>query len=116
MITSRILTWACAALAVALVLSLWRSHSLSEDRDRYRDALSVERAQHAVTRRSLDVLEQELSAMVLDGALREDRLTQALAAQAGETAALQREADLIRDIGGNIQCRTPVEIMRSGGL
>lgn len=116
MLTSRILTWVCAGMAVALVVMFWRANAISNDRDRYRDALSSERAQHGVTRASLGILESELGNMVREGVLREDRLERALAVQAGRTESLQREADLIRQIGGNIECRTPDAIMRSGGL
>ena len=88
MLTSRILIWVCAGMAVALVVMFWRANAISNDRDRYRDALSSERAQHGVTRASLNILESELGNMVREGVLREDRLERALAVQASKRVAL----------------------------
>ena len=107
---------AILALAVALAVTMWRADSISKDRDNLRDLVATERANHAVTRASLDTLANELEGMVIDGELRAERLAEALVAQERETRTLRAEAALIAADGPAVDCVTPDSILNAGGI
>ena len=105
------------ALLIALGIVVWRADGLSEQREALRNTLATERAQHAVTRTSLDTLQRELERMVKDGELRAQRLSEAREAQAKRTADLREEAARIRAEGGDAgACETPDAVREARGL
>lgn len=73
-------------------------------------------AQHAVTLQSLETLKERMQALVDDGVLRKERLSDALMQAREDGEELQREADAIRAEGGRADCVTPDAIMRARGL
>lgn len=87
------------ALIVAVGVQTWRL-SASETRvERLRDEYAVERANHAVTRASLNTLATELERMVKDGVARAERIERAERQVAFETAPLRAEAERIEREG-----------------
>ena len=105
------------ALLIALGIVVWRADGLSEQREALRNTLATERAQHAVTRTSLDTLQRELERMVKDGEIRAQRLSEAREAQAKRTAGLREEAARIRAEGGSEgACETPDAVREARGL
>jgi hypothetical protein len=103
-------------LAVALGVVMWRADSISNDREALRNTLATERAQHAVTRGSLDTLQRELEQMVRDGELRASRLAEAREEQAERTAGLRAQAARIEAEGASDPCVTPDAVRNAGGL
>lgn len=73
-------------------------------------------AQHAVTLQSLETLKNRLQALVDDGELRKERLSDALMQAREDGEELQREADAIRAAGGGDGCLTPEGVMTARGL
>lgn len=105
-----------AALLAALALVIWRADAISDDREALRNTLSAERATHAVTRRSLDVLQAELEQLVKDGQLRAERLAEARQEARKETEALREQAERIRAEAGGDPCVTPEAVRKAPGL
>lgn len=109
-----------AALLIALAIVMWRADAISADREKLRNALAMEAASHAVTRQSVATLEGALARFV--GAGRAARAAQlaAIEAQAGDSAALQAQADAIRaemaTFNRDGRCATPGSILNAEGL
>jgi hypothetical protein len=105
-------------IALALGIVMWRADAISEDREALRNTLATERAQHAVTRQSLMILEGELAKMVRDGELRASRLAEARQEQQERTEALRGQAERIRAEGAaeGDPCATPDAVRNAGGL
>jgi len=106
------------ALLIALGVVMWRADAISADREDLRNKLAAEHANHAVTRQSLAVLENELRQMVEDGQLRASRLAEAQREQRGRTQALRDQAARIRaDVAsGGDPCVTPDAVREARGL
>lgn len=105
-------------LAVALGIVMWRADAISGQREALRDTLAAERAQHAVTRSSLNTLQRELEKMVRDGELRASRLAEARQEQAERSEALREQAARIRAEAGSggDPCATPAAVREARGL
>ena len=104
------------ALVLALGISMVRANAISNDREKLRNNLSAANANHAVTRASLDALDQQLAEMVHAGELRAGRLAEAMLAAEEQTSDLRAEAALIEAQGVDETCRTPRAILNSEGL
>lgn len=105
-------------MAVALGIVMWRADAISADRETLRNTLATERAQHAVTRLSLDTLQAELEKMVSDGELRAARLAEARQEAREDTEALRAQAERIRAQAGSQgdPCVTPAAVRQANGL
>lgn len=105
-------------LALALGVVMWRADAISKDREALRNTLATERAEHAVTRLSLDTLQRELEKMVSDGQLRAGRLAEARQEQEQRTEALREQAARIAATAasGGDPCVTPDAVRGAEGL
>ena len=83
------------ALAIALAVTVWRADTISEQRDTARKQVVTEQALHAVTAASLDSLSAQMAALVKEGQLRKERLSEALVKVERDTAPLREQADAI---------------------
>lgn len=107
-------------LAIALGIALWRADAIASDRETIRNNLATERAQHAVTRNSVDTLTASLAKFV--GAGQAARIAQlaSIEAQAEDNARLQGQADAIRaemaQLAPDGRCATPSSIINAEGL
>jgi predicted negative regulator of RcsB-dependent stress response len=107
-------------LLIALGIVIWRADAISADREDQRNKLAAERAQHAVTRNSVDTLTASLAKFV--GAGQASRIAQlaAIEAQAEDNARLQGQADAIRaemaSLAPDGRCATPSSIINAEGL
>ena len=108
-------------LIIALGIVMWRADSISADREDQRNKLAAERANHEVTRNSVNTLTASLAKFV--GAGQAARIAQlaSIEAQAEDNARLQSAADAIRaemetltDDDG--RCITPGSIINAEGL
>lgn len=93
----KLLGGAALVLLLALCASLWRSDSLSKQRDDAIEAKIVEQAKHAVTAASLNTLTAELARMVAEGEAKAERVQKAYAVTRKETADLRKQADDLED-------------------
>lgn len=115
-LTNKLFTGAILTLVLALGVSLVVNRSISNDREKLRNSLATANANHAVTRASLGVLEQELADMVHRGEIRASRLADAMKAAQAQTSDLRAEAALIEAQGADETCRTPRAILNSEAL
>lgn len=115
-LASKIAATALLALFMVLGVVMWRADQISGQRDDYRDQLALCNANHAVTRGSLHVLEQEMADAVHAGELRAERLERAHVEQEKESEALLAEADRVKAEGRSEDCATPSSVMRARGL
>jgi len=86
-------------LLVALAVQSWRLGAANERVEETRNALAAERAQHDVTRASLDELTFEMTRLVQEGEVRAERVNEAMARVADETAAMKERAQIIERDG-----------------
>lgn len=89
-------------LALALVfagIQTWRLSGAKADLEDKRNELATERAQHAVTRQSVDTLSNEMKRLVAEGEVRKARVDAAMKKVAKDTAPLRREAERIEREG-----------------
>lgn len=105
-----------AVLVMALAVTMMRADAISEERDLLRNRLEVQQANHAVTKASLEKLERDMARMVNEGAIREQRVNQALATQQERSAVLREEAAKIIAEGVTDPCRSPQAVLQSKGL
>jgi hypothetical protein len=112
------------ALCCALIFVIIRADGISDDREDLRDQLSTERAEHKITRASVDTLTLELGRFVGAGKAARAAQLAAIEAQADDSVALQRQADAIRaELAGvkpgdrpPCDCATPKSIINAEGL
>lgn len=107
-------------LAVALGIAMWRADAISNDREAIRNNLATERANHAVTRNSVAILEDSLAKFVGAGNAARAAKLASMEAQAKdsemlelEARAMRREMETWNDDGS---CTTPGSILGAGGL
>lgn len=116
----KIATGVALTLMIALGVTMWRADVISEDRERIRNLLATEVANHAVTRSSVVTLEQALGRYVGAGAAARIAQIDSLEAQADDNALLQRQADAIRaemeTLVSADGCATPDSILNAEGL
>lgn len=105
-----------AALVLALIVVMARADSISNERDRLRDAVAEANARHAITRASLTQMQDEMAAIIHAGALREERVAEALAEQQKRSQVLRDEADRILRETPSVRCETPRSILQSDNL
>lgn len=86
-------------LLVALAVQSWRLGAANERVEEARNVLATERAQHAVTRQSVDALTLEMARLVQEGEARAERVDEAMMRVAEETAPLRRRAEQIERDG-----------------
>lgn len=86
-------------LLVALAVQSWRLGAANERVEEARNTLATERAQHAVTRQSLETLTYEMARLVQEGEARAERVDEAMIRVAEETAPLRRRAEQIERDG-----------------
>lgn len=108
-------------LALALALVMWRADSISKDREDMRNKLAAERAAHAVTRASVDNLQNSLATYVGAGKAAKVAQLAAIDAQAKDNAQLKAQADAIRaemaaPKAKAADCKTPGSILKAKGL
>ena len=113
---ARVMACIIAVLLLVIGILWWRTDALVEERDTARKALATSEAMHAVTRASLDTLEQEMADAVYRGELRQERLEDARAEIADQTDDLRRQAERIRRAGGEDACVTPSTVLEARGL
>lgn len=89
----KLFTGATVALLIALGAVMWRADAISADRDAEREARIAEGVRHEVTRASLDSLTLRMAEMVRDGELRAERLDEAMADVAEDTAPLRENLE-----------------------
>jgi predicted negative regulator of RcsB-dependent stress response len=118
----KVATGIVGALLLALALMAWRADTISDQRETARDDLATEKAQHAVTRASVDTLEAELARFVGAGLAARAAQIASLEAQKQDSALLQADADRIRleiesfDASNSSGCRTSKAILDARGL
>ena len=106
-----------AFLLVALALVMWRADAISEDRERLRNSLATETANHAVTRASVANLKGVLERYVGAGQAAQVAQMAAVEAQADKSAALRAKADRLRGMIDELgpeepcDCSTPDFVM-----
>lgn len=86
-------------LLVALAVQSWRLGAANERVEDARNVLATERAQHTVTRQSLETLTYEMARLVQEGEARAERVDEAMMRVAEETAPLRRRAEQIERDG-----------------
>lgn len=86
-------------LLVALAVQSWRLGAANERAEEARNVLAAERAQHTVTRQSLETLTYEMARLVQEGEARAERVDEAMMRVAEETAPLRRRAEQIERDG-----------------
>lgn len=86
-------------LLVALAVQSWRLGAANERVEEARNVIAAERAQHAVTRQSLETLTYEMARLVQEGEARSERVDEAMMRVAEETAPLRRRAEQIERDG-----------------
>ena len=105
-----------AVLLIALAWCWIGWGNAADERDILVAKLAKSEAQHAVTRNSVDVLEQEMAEMINSGAIRDDRLQAALTEQEERSAMLREEYDRIRASPAAVDCETLPAILDAKGL
>lgn len=80
-------------LAIALGVVMWRADAISEDRERIRNALATEKANHAVTRQSVQTLADKIAELNREANARADAFEAAKRAAAAETERLRELAE-----------------------
>lgn len=113
---ARVMAGIIAVLLLAIGILWCRTDALANQRDTARKALATSEAMHAVTRASLDTLEQEMADAVYRGELRQERLEDARAEIADQTDDLRRQAERIRIEGAEDACVTPSSVLEARGL
>jgi cysteinyl-tRNA synthetase len=112
--------FAAIGLAMALIFVMIRAHGLSGDLEAKRNELAAERAGHAVTRQSVDILQQSLEQFVGAGKASQVAQLAEIEAQAKNNKELQAQADAIRAemeaMGKQPGCKTPRSIITAKGL
>lgn len=84
------------ALLIVIGLMWWNTAAISADRERLRNVLAAEKANHAVTRNSVDTLKASLAKMIGEGK----------AARIAQLAEIERQMVLsaeLRERAGNIR-------------
>lgn len=103
-------------LAAALGITMWRADAISNQRDKARDALSMEQAKHAITRQSLQTLEKTLADYIQKGREREEAAQKALEKQKAVSRSLDRQIERIRAEAAPEDCETSEAVMEAEGL
>lgn len=103
-------------LAIALGLVMWRADVISGKLDGKVQELADERAEHQVTRNSVEILESELAKFIGAGEAARVAQLAAIEAQAPKSAAMRAQAAEIRSMidqiePGGDECRTPDFVM-----
>lgn len=86
-------------LLVALAVQSWRLGHAKNEVQESRNVLAAERAQHTVTRQSLETLTYEMARLVQEGEARAERVDEAMMRVTEETAPLRRRAEQIERDG-----------------
>jgi ABC-type branched-subunit amino acid transport system ATPase component len=106
--------------AAALALMWWRAGVWQDRAEEQAQAAANERAAHAVTRASLDNLEQRLAVFIADGDRRAEAAARALREQRERSAALDAQIARLRSqvpTAGEIErCETPAGVLSASGL
>jgi hypothetical protein len=107
-------------LAAALALMSWRADVWQDRAEEYAQAAANEKAAHAVTRASLDNLEQRLAVFIADGKRRSEAAERAVEAQRERSAALDAQIARMRSqapTAANLErCETPASVIEAEGL
>lgn len=102
-------------LAIALAVVMWRADVISGKLETKRDELAAEKANHQITRNSVDILEGELAKYIGAGRAAQAAQLAAIEAQAKKSASLRLQAADIRGMLDSIEpddeCRTPDFVM-----
>ncbi len=121
-LVAKVLGGLSLALAIALVVVVWRADVISGKLEDKRDELAREEARHAVTRQSVGILEGELAKFIGAGKASRVAKLASIEAQAKDSARLQQQADVIRAEmatqaeGDPCDCSTPGSIINAEGL
>lgn len=106
--------------ALAFGFVAWRADTFSARLERSRDALAMEKSAHAVTKASLNNLEQRLAVFIADGDRRAEAAARALREQRERSAALDAQIARLRSqapTAGELErCETPATVRRLEGL
>ena len=86
-------------LLIVLAVQSWRLGAANERVEETRNVLAAERAQHSVTRQSLETLTYEMASLVQEGEARAERVDEAMMRVAEETAPMRRRAEQIERDG-----------------
>ena len=86
-------------LLIVVGVQSWRLGNAQDEIEDQRNELATERAQHAVTRASVDELSFEMARLVTEGEVRAERINEAMSRVADETAPLREEAQRIEREG-----------------
>lgn len=108
------------ALCLALGIMWWRADSISGQRDKAVQLAANERAAHAVTRASLDDLQQRLATYIADGKRRSEAAERAVEAQQARSAVLDAQIARMRSQRPTAveieRCETPASVIGAEGL
>lgn len=111
---------AILALSLAVAFMWWRADVISGQRDRAIQDRANEAAAHAVTKASLDNLEQRMAVFIREGQERQEAAAQRLREQQERSAALGEQIARIRaekPSAGQIErCETPGAVIQAEGL
>lgn len=108
------------ALLLAFGFVAWRADTFSDRLEQSRNSLAAEKAAHAVTRASLDNLQQRMAVFIADGKRRSQAAQRALERQESHSAALGEQIARIRaerpSSAAAAACETPAAVRRAGDL
>lgn len=106
--------------AAAFALMWWRAGVWQERAEEQAQAAANEKAAHAVTRASLDNLEQRLAVFIADGDRRAEAAARAMREQRERSAALDAQIARLRSqapTAGELErCETPGTVLGLEGL
>lgn len=109
-----------AALLLALAFVAWRADVHHDRAERMATALATEKAAHAVTRASLDQLEQSMAGYIADGERRTREAQKALVEQVRRSKALGDQIARIRSepptVAEIADCVSPGAVLAAEGL
>jgi hypothetical protein len=112
-------------LGLALAFTMWRADVLSGRLETSQQNLANEKAAHAVTTASLNLLQEKLATYIKDGERRSKDAQKALEAQKDRSAALDKQIDRIRSARASVgaigitdetPCETPAVVLQAEGL
>ncbi len=87
------------ALAIFAAIQTYQVHRKSKQLDDAEKTLVVERVNHQITKQSLNTLTNEMTKLVEEGKIRQQRLDDAMVEISEETLPLQIKADEIKKNG-----------------
>lgn len=106
--------------AAAFALMWWRAGVWQERAEEQAQAAANEKAAHAVTRASLDNLEQRLAVFIADGDRRSEAAARALREQRERSAALDAQIARLRAVRPTAveieRCESPAGVIGAEGL